>query len=168
MTRKYTVTRGEQRHEVEVWQEGDLYCVRLGAKVHQVSLSMINGGHLYSLLLDGRSYEVYAKRHGTSYELLVGDEPYELGVRHGYRPAPSSRPSEAAGAWVLRSPMTGIVIEVAVQPGQVIERGTVMLVLESMKMNNELRAERGGTVQAISVQPGQHVERGTPLVHLGQ
>jgi biotin carboxyl carrier protein len=63
--------------------------------------------------------------------------------------------------------MAGIVAEVPVALGQVVERGQVVLVLESMKMKNELRADEGGTITEIHVEVGQQVERGQHLIVLG-
>lgn len=163
--RRYTLTCGEDSHEVEVWQEGADFCARIGAATHRVSLAAIDNGHLFSLLVDGDSYELYARRDAATYDLLVGSEFHRVEVERGHRRV-APKPKEAPGSLVVRSPMTGIVIEVAVAPGQLVERGDVLLVLESMKMNNELRAERAGAVEHVSVVPGQRVERGAPLVEL--
>ena len=165
VARRYTLTEGGESREVEVWQEGDGFAVRIGSVTHRVSLAAIDDGHLYSLLVDDDSYELYARHELTVYDLLVGSEFYRIEAERGHRRV-APRPSGQTGAVIVRSPMTGIVVEVNVVPGQTVERGDVLLVLESMKMNNELRAERGGTVESVSVGAGQRVERGAPLVEL--
>jgi biotin carboxyl carrier protein len=163
--RRYTLTQGDNTCEVEVWQEGCGFCVRIGAGVHRVSLAAVDNGHLFSLLVDDDSYELYARRDGAAYDLLVGVEFHRIEAERGHRRS-VAKPKEQAGTLTVRSPMTGIVVEVTVAPGQAVERGEVLLVLESMKMNNELRAERAGAVESISVAAGQRVERGATLLQL--
>jgi pyruvate carboxylase subunit B len=63
--------------------------------------------------------------------------------------------------------MPGLVVRVSVEPGQAVESGAGVLVLEAMKMENELRATSAGIVRAVRVQPGQAVERGQVLVEFG-
>lgn len=163
--RRYTLTQGEASTEVEVWQEGDDFWVQINSMTHRVSLASVDNGHLFSLLVDGDSFELYARRDGALYDLLVGAEFHRIEVERGHRHT-AAKPKDETGSMLVRSPMTGIVTEVVVTPGQPVERGDVLLVLESMKMNNELRAERGGTVETVSVAAGQRVERGAPLVQL--
>jgi biotin carboxyl carrier protein len=70
------------------------------------------------------------------------------------------------GRWQLRSPMTGSVIEIRVREGERVEAGTVLLVLEAMKMQNELRARVGGVVEAVHVSLGQRVEAASVLLEV--
>ena len=82
-------------------------------------------------------------------------------------PAPQTPvvPAPAAAAiTVFRSPMPGVVISVAVKEGDQVVAGDDVCVLEAMKMEQVLRAERAGTVVAIHVSPGQQVSDGEPLV----
>jgi biotin carboxyl carrier protein len=65
---------------------------------------------------------------------------------------------------VLRSPMTGVVIEVVTEAGATVTAGQVLVIVESMKMNNELRSPRDGIVDAVHVQQGERVERNATLV----
>ena len=70
------------------------------------------------------------------------------------------------GEWVLTSPMAGVVQEVLVEPGDEVKSGQVVIVVEAMKMQNDLRARRGGTVKAVYVSVGQRVDQGAPLLVL--
>jgi oxaloacetate decarboxylase alpha subunit len=72
----------------------------------------------------------------------------------------------ADGEWVLASPMAGVVQKIVVSPNDVIEEGDVLLIIEGMKMQNELRARHGGQVKAVFVSVGQQVEQGSPLLVL--
>jgi biotin carboxyl carrier protein len=66
----------------------------------------------------------------------------------------------------LRAPMPGLVVRVLVEPGQAVSGGGGVVVLEAMKMENELKATADGTVKAVRVRPGEPVEKGQVLVEL--
>jgi biotin carboxyl carrier protein len=68
------------------------------------------------------------------------------------------------GAWTLHSPITGSVVEVRVAAGDDVEAGAILMVVEAMKMQNELRSRVGGTVSAITVEKGRRVETGSALL----
>jgi len=68
---------------------------------------------------------------------------------------------------VVRAPMPGLVVRVEVADGQRVDAGAGLVVVEAMKMENELRAPRAGMVQTVHVAVGQAVEKGMPLVTLG-
>jgi Acetyl/propionyl-CoA carboxylase, alpha subunit len=73
---------------------------------------------------------------------------------------------DAGGEWVLKSPMTGVVREVQVKADDEVTEGQMLVVVEAMKMQNELHARRAGTVKAVYVSVGQRVDQGTPLLVL--
>jgi biotin carboxyl carrier protein len=165
MALSYTLTIDEHSVEVEVWEERETYFVRIDGKIHAVSLATIDDGKLFSFLIDGASYEIHAHAEHGAYDLLVRNEHIRVEVERGHRHNSAARGSDASGVWNVRSPMTGIVAEIVVQLGDVVERGTALLILESMKMKNELRATQSGVVERVDVLPGQRVERGDFLVH---
>ncbi len=72
----------------------------------------------------------------------------------------------AAGAEVVSSPMPGTIVNTVVSAGQAVKKGDVLVVLEAMKMENEIMAPHDATVAAVHVNKGDSVESGTPLVSL--
>lgn len=82
-------------------------------------------------------------------------------------PAPAPKASAPAGRETITSPMPGTIVNVAVAPGQSVKKGDVLLVLEAMKMENEIMAPHDATVAAVLVNKGDNVNSGTPLVSLG-
>jgi pyruvate carboxylase subunit B len=72
----------------------------------------------------------------------------------------------ATASGTLKAPMPGLVVRVLVQPGQQVEAGQGLLVMEAMKMENELKAWAAGSVARIMVEPGAKVEKGAPLLEL--
>lgn len=77
---------------------------------------------------------------------------------------PAGQPS--AEAEVMESPMPGTILRVEVQPGQQVTSGSTLLILEAMKMENEIMAPHDAVVDTVLVSPGQSVEPGTPLLSL--
>ncbi len=85
-------------------------------------------------------------------------------------PAPKAEAPKAAapaaGAEVIASPMPGTIVNTMVSAGQAVKKGDVLVVLEAMKMENEIMAPHDATVAAVHVNKGDSVESGTPLVSL--
>ncbi len=81
-------------------------------------------------------------------------------------PAPAAAPAAANGEQVA-SPMPGTILSVNVKPGDVVKAGQVLMILEAMKMENEIMAGVDGTIAAVNVQQGASVETGTVLCVIG-
>lgn len=163
---KYFVAIGDATVEVEV--EGGR--VLLDGAALDAELAALPGSPLYHLLLGGASWTVAAQPlDGPGRWVLgVAGERVEVQVRDE-----RSRPSGAApGAGVasrggvVRAPMPGLVVRVEVAAGQRVDPGAGLVVVEAMKMENELRAPHAGTVETVHVAAGQTVEKGMPLVTL--
>jgi biotin carboxyl carrier protein len=84
------------------------------------------------------------------------------------RPAPSaSGPARGGGAGALNAPMPGVILELTVAPGDTVERGQPIAVLEAMKMKNSIRSPRAGTIAEVCVAVGQAVGHGEAIVRFG-
>ncbi len=162
---KYFVTVGGR--EVVVELEGEHATVD-GTSYHSAHLTALPGTPIRHLTLDGGS-EVLAVEaagrglwavgfQGERHELEVVDER----TRH-IRSLTGGGP-RAGGPAVLKAPMPGMVMTVAVVEGQHVEAGAALVVLEAMKMENELRAPAAAVVKGVRVKPGQAVEKGQVLV----
>ena len=171
MARTYTLSIGDRVVEAKVSDNDAALEVTIDGALHWVLFDPIDDdGRLFSMLVDGQSYEVYAHGGGGggggAYQLLVANEPFDVQVERGHARERPIQLAAAAGPRLVRSPMTGVVSSVEVSVGQVVERGTVLVILESMKMNNELRAETEGTIEEIAVAAGARVERGDLLLRV--
>lgn len=127
----------------------------------------------YKVTLNNRVYEVEVEE-GTA---MLVDE-YELAAPAAPAPvvapvavaaapvtaAPAAAPVAVAGGEPVKSPMPGNILKINVAPGQVVKEGDVLIVLEAMKMENDVVAPRDGTVAQIVVSKGAVVETGTTLV----
>ncbi len=99
--------------------------------------------------------------------ILSGGEVVEVEVvdertRHIRRLVGAGKGPAAGGT--VKAPMPGLVVRVLVEPGQVVAAGAGLVVLEAMKMENELKAPGAGVVASVAAQPGQAVEKGQVLV----
>lgn len=179
MAEQYLVHLGDQAQEVEIEAgEGDTLNIRVGDQQHSASLRRAGSTALYILQLGQRIYQVVAQRDQGQIRLTIdhriytADVTFKGGARVGPRPAPvaqprgrrSSAPAQSGG--LITAPIAGLIVAVSVAPGDQVESGTVLLVLEAMKMQNEIRAPRAATVKEVYVEGGQRVEHGARLVLL--
>jgi glutaconyl-CoA/methylmalonyl-CoA decarboxylase subunit gamma len=134
---------------------------------HQVSLEAVNRGTTYSILIDGRSYEAFIERREGIYYVEVGSERHAVTVedeRLGRLRRLGGATREQTGELTMKAPMPGLVVAVRVEPGQQVEQGQGVVILEAMKMENEIRAPRGGVVKAVRVRAGQAVNQGEAML----
>ena len=168
MAAKYRLRLGNELHEVEVEPDhAGGWRVKVGdddARV--VNLQRINEGARYSLIVDGRPYDIFAEEGPTDYHILVDGERVVVGTQTGRKGGGGDLDADLEGEWVLKSPMAGVVREVRVAADDEVEEDAVLVVVEAMKMQNELKARRAGQVKAVYVTVGQRVDQGTPLLVL--
>jgi pyruvate carboxylase subunit B len=161
---KYFVTIGGRTREVVV--DGDHVEVD-GSRI-AAELRAIPGTSLRQLILP-ESSTVFVMEPGPAGQWLVQDrgERYEveaLDERSHYIRRLVGAGKSHTGGGVLKAPMPGLVVRILVEPGQEVVAGQGILVLEAMKMENELKATGPGVIERIDVKVGQAVEKGQALV----
>jgi biotin carboxyl carrier protein len=161
---KYVTTIGDREFLVEILDEGH---VAVNGVVYKVDFESVEGQPVQSLLADGKSYEAFVYQadedwqvllHGSLYPVTVEDEREKR-----LRAAMGGGLPEHA-EYHLKAPMPGLVVGLPVTEGQAVEKGDVLLVLESMKMQNELRSPRDGVVSRLRVKIGDSVENKATLL----
>ena len=162
---KYEVVINGARHGVEFTPlEGNTSLVTFSIDGRQVSADAIRISHTaYSILVDGRSLEVTVEEH--SGELLIRTAGHEFRLeifdprswRHG-----KGGGIELEGRQQLVAPMPGKIVRVLAAPGDHVAAGQGLLVIEAMKMQNELRSPKSGTVEKLATE-GQTVNAGEVL-----
>ncbi len=162
---KFVVTVGDTSETVEVSGEAGRYRLTIGAEVWEVDGRLTAQG-IYSLLVGGVSYVADVRDEEGACVVDIGDERYVLRVEEETRHIIRTRGRSAAGAGAqtLVAPLPGRIVRVAVKPGDRVEKGDTLLVIEAMKMENEYRAGSAGTVSEVRVTPGQAVNGGDVLV----
>jgi biotin carboxyl carrier protein len=136
---------------------------------YPVDFESVAGQPVFSLLLDGRSYEayVYEPEDGSGWQVLLRGDLYNVEVedeREQRLRAAAGAVAAPGGEFNLKAPMPGLIVSVPVAEGQAVARGDILVVLESMKMQNELKCPREGTVARVRVKPGESVEQNQVLL----
>jgi pyruvate carboxylase subunit B len=161
---KYTAIINDKTYQVEI---GAHNTVNINGKVYQVDFRLVDGNAQYSLLLDNVSWEALVAREGDEYRILIGGELHIVVVQdERTRKMAKAEGAQAAasGEALIKAPMPGLVRGVQVQVGDAVTARQGVVVLEAMKMENELRTPRAGTVKEVRVKAGDRVEQGQVLV----
>jgi len=172
MAEKYLMRLGDTLREVEVEEGPKGLRVRVNDRWHTISLKQIGHTGLFSLILDNCPHEFFAEERSGGFDIVIGSRAYSVLLEGRERPmAPlpaKALAAEPAGAadWLVLSPMMGIVKEIYASMGDFVKEGDILMVIEAMKMNNDLKARRSGRVQRVYVSPGERVEQGRALLLL--
>jgi biotin carboxyl carrier protein len=164
---KYLATIGEHAFEIEIEERGRIL---VNGQPHSADLQEIVPGRLFSLLLDNVSHQAFVEHdrlsllkvllRGRLFQVEVEDERAIRLARGLAEFVPDS------GEIPIKAPMPGLVASIPVTAGQPVKKGDVLVILESMKMDNELTAPRAGSVARIHVAPGDSVDGQQTLVTL--
>ena len=129
----------------------------------------------YKVTLNGRTYEIEVEAGKAmcldEYEAIVPTAapvaaPAPVAAATAPAAAPAASPAVTGGD-AVNAPMPGTILKVNVQVGQAVKAGEVLVVLEAMKMENEIMAPKAGTVAQVLVSKGSNVDTGAPLVVIG-
>jgi acetyl/propionyl-CoA carboxylase alpha subunit len=156
---KYITTIGEQQYTIEIINQN---LIRVNDQPIQVDFESISGQPVYSLLVDGKSYEGYLYAGEDEWEVLLQGRLYNVQVvdEREYRLRQGMGEGTVTNSdFHLKAPMPGLVVDVPVEEGQEVAKGDVLVILESMKMQNELKSPRDGKVSRVRVKTGDNVER---------
>ena len=161
---KYTAIINDKTYEIEI---GANNAMTVNGEPHNVDFRSIDGSSLYSLLLDNSSWESLVERSGDEYRVLIGGELHVVTVQdERTRKMAKAEKSQAAhtGEAIIKAPMPGLVREVTVNVGDVVAVKQGVVILEAMKMQNELRSPKAGAVKEVRVKPGDKVDQGQVLL----
>ncbi|MGQ0560541.1 MAG: biotin/lipoyl-containing protein [Gemmatimonadota bacterium] len=162
---RYHVTIGSRTFEVEIAGEQ----VTIAGETFAVELLQVGGTPLRRLLVDGESHRLVAARGAARGEWDLHIDGFRIAAevvdeRTRAIRALTARPGVSQGPKPVRAPMPGMVVRVEVQPGDQVKAGQGVVIIEAMKMENELKAEAAGTVAKIVVPAGTAVEKGAVLI----
>lgn len=163
---KYFVTVAGKEIVVEL--DGEQ--VTVDGRAVTASITHVPGSPEVRLTIDGHSHALAVEgQDDAGWRLVDRGAVRDIGIedergRH-IRSLAGAGKSAASGG-VLKAPMPGLVVRIAVSEGDVVAAGTGLVVLEAMKMENELKAPAAGTVRSIRVSAGQAVEKGQVLLDI--
>jgi biotin carboxyl carrier protein len=161
---KYITTVEDKQFLIEIIDEKH---ISVDGKVYEVDFESVSGQPVYSLIVDGKSHESYVAPGDQDWQVLLRGRLYPVTVEDErekrLRTAAGGGVAET-GEFHLRAPMPGLVVTILVAEGQAIKKGQVLLILESMKMQNELKSPRDGVIGRIRVKAGETVEQKQTLL----
>lgn len=132
-------------------------------------------GNLYNVTIgDIEDNVAHVEVNGTAYEVEM-EKPQKKVAKPVVKPvaqaaapaaevAPAKPAASSAGKSGVKSPLPGVILDIKVNVGDVVKRGQTILVLEAMKMENNINADRDGKITAINVSKGDSITEGTDLV----
>jgi len=162
----FVATLGERKYTIEIEE--------IGKSVYRVSVDsnefMVDGkktGHTnFSLIVDNRSFEIEVDHKGDEYRVLVDGRNYRVNLMDERRVRTSGGLDAGGvqGRQTVSVPMPGKIIAVLVAEGDTVEKGQGLVIVEAMKMENEVRSPIAGAVREIKVKHGDTVEGGATLL----
>ena len=157
---RFVIRQGDRDRIVDVEEEGGRWRLALDGDAREVGVVESDQGSL-TLLVDGKAHACdFAAGKGSQVKVHLGQSIFDFEVldERRARRRVTEGGAGAAGPQRVVAPMPGKVTRLLVRVGQSVKAGEGLVVIEAMKMENELRASRPGTVKEISVQEGQAVE----------
>jgi biotin carboxyl carrier protein len=164
---RFIARRDDENIEVDVERFGTGYRVRIADR--WIDVDFVNaGGHVRSLRLeDGTQYSLIHHREGNRHEIIVSGTPIYVEVIDPLALKRRRGEDEIGGGGLVKALMPGRVVRILVKKGDSVKKGSGLLILEAMKMENEIQAPLEGVVDEIFVESGQTVESGAELAHIG-
>ena len=163
---KYYARIGTNEYEIDIDAEGN---ISVDGNPVTVDLRQSGAPELYSVLFGGHSFDMLIEPQRFNYAITFRGEQFEVQVEdERTRKLNTGRKAPAVphGELAIKAPIPGLVVKVLVAEGDHVEDGQPLVLLEAMKMENEIRSIRAGTVHSIEVEEGQRVEQNERLLLL--
>lgn len=165
----YLVTIQGTTYTVSLDDREGRIALRIDGRPLEIDMASIQGDQFYSLLIDGRSYTAVTAPQGEQREVKVNGVSSVVAVEDEQlaRLRGQVKSRRRAGGEQIKAPMPGRIVSVSAAVGDTVETGQGVVVIEAMKMENELHAHTGGTVKEIRVGEGDTVDKNAVLVVIG-
>src|SRR5262245_50327768 len=163
---QYEIEAGGKIRQVIVTRTGATFAVTVDGITRHVDVARIDG-HTLSLIVDSvwpKDAIVAPQRAGGQMIVTVDGEAVHVVINGRRRGRPDESGASGSGPQRLIAPMPGKIVRVMVKPGDAVDARQPIVVVEAMKMENEVRAGRGGTVAEVHAREGQSVDAGALLV----
>lgn len=154
--------RGDESTDVSVERTGAGYLVRIGDREFEADLVWANEYARSLKFPDGTQFLIGHSVSGTVHEISFGNRIVHVDLRDPL--AMKRHRAEGTGGGSLNAIMPGRIVRVLVRDGDEVKKGDSLLVLEAMKMENEIKAPRDGVISEVFVEQGQTVETGAMLI----
>jgi biotin carboxyl carrier protein len=160
---KLTLDTGGGEQSIEILGAAPGYRFRLGDAPERSANVEMPEPAVYSVLLDGRVYDARVEETPAGLVVVIDGYRFEIAVRDPRRWSRKDAAGGAGGRQTVAAPMPGKVVRVLVAPGDMVEAGQGLMVVEAMKMQNEMKAARAGRMLSVTVKEGATVAAGEVL-----
>ena len=144
--------------------------VELNGNNHEVELSQLSK-YTYLLKVDNNIYHVTSEKlNSQNYSFTINGSTYNTTVRTNLEEKANvylQNKAKESGTEIIKSPMPGLIVKILKQVGDNVEVGDPIILLEAMKMENEIRASASGIIKSISTKENASVEKGQALLEIG-
>ncbi len=148
--------------QIEIARAGERYECRIDGRLVDADISELSDG-IYSILIGGRSLEVRIEALGQTLRITSGAREFTASVTDPRRYRKGAGSILAEGRQQVTAPMPGKVIRVLVKAGEAVTAGQGIVVVEAMKMQNEVKSPKAGTIEKLLAAEGQAVNAGDAL-----
>jgi biotin carboxyl carrier protein len=163
----YIVSIDEKKHSLKILSNDK---VKLNGDNHEVELSQLSK-YTYLLKIDNNIYHVTSEKlNSNNYSFTINGSSYNTTVRTNLEEKANEylqNKAKDSGTEIIKSPMPGLIVKLLKQVGDNVEVGDPIILLEAMKMENEIRASASGIVKSISIKENSSVEKGEALLEIG-
>lgn len=154
--------------EYEIVEDGEFLKIHDGERLHIIDLKPL-GKHLFSALLDNQSYMMEAVRLERKVRLVLNQHEYVVPVLNEREKIEAEILGESEGLTAvgeIRAPMPGLILKIEVKEGDPVKTGQPLIIMEAMKMENEIRSQTEGKIEKIFVEENQKVEKDNLLLKI--
>lgn len=168
---KRTLILGKEQHDVELVRRDGVLSFIWGGEPQSADILEVEPG-CYSVILGGHSVDVRldAAKHADpdvrAFRASLYDGAYEFALQDPMKALLAAAGGASASGGLLASPMPGKIVKVLVKEGDAVIEGQTLLVMEAMKMQNELKSPSAGAVAKLYVEEGATVETGAKLIEV--
>jgi len=148
--------------QIELTRTGERFECRIDGRLIEAGICEISDG-IYSILIGGRSLEAHVEARGQALRIAIGAREFEAIVTDPRRYRKGTGSILAEGRQQVSAPMPGKVIRVLVKAGDKVAAGQGIVVVEAMKMQNEVKSPKAGTIEKLLASEGQPVNAGDAL-----
>lgn len=163
----YTVSINDKKHALKIMRQNK---VELNGDNYDVELSQLSK-YSYLLRVNNNIFQVTSEKiNGSDYNFVIDGYEYNTTVRTNLEEKANEylkNKAKESGTEIIKSPMPGLIVRILKVVGDTVGIGEPIILLEAMKMENEIRASASGIIKSISVKENSSVEKGQALLEIG-